>query len=66
MTGKKMEKRLKVIYTLRLHVELQKLGFNCVTEMKNPKKPNYNCWVYEVTPEFIEAFSKIVEGKDNV
>ena len=50
----------KVIYTLALHIELQKQGFKYITEMKNPRNHHYNCWVYEITPEFEEAFSKLV------
>lgn len=51
----------KVIYTLSLHIELQKRGFKYITEMKNPKNQNYNCWVYEATPEFLEAFTELSE-----
>ena len=46
----------KIVYSLRVHLALQQLGFNPVGEMKNPKNNNFNCWVYEQTPSFLEAF----------
>lgn len=52
----------KVIYSLRLHIALQELGFMCLTEMKNPQKPRLNCWVYEMTPEFQKALDSLLEG----
>lgn len=51
----------KVIYTLALHIELQKQGFKYITEMKNPQNHRYNCWVYEATPEFLEVFKRLTE-----
>lgn len=27
---------LKIVYSLRMHIKLQKLGFSYITEMKNP------------------------------
>jgi hypothetical protein len=29
--------------------------------MKNPRNQNYNCWVYEATPEFLEVFMRLTE-----
>lgn len=52
----------KIVYALRIHVELQRRGFNYITEMRNPKNPHLNCWVYEATPEFMEAFDEIMGG----
>jgi hypothetical protein len=28
--------------------------------MKNPNNPRFNCWVYEETPELLEAFDALV------
>lgn len=53
----------KIIYTLSLHIALQQQGFKYITEMKNPKNLNYNCWVYEATPEFLQAFNSLVKGE---
>lgn len=52
--------KFKIIYSLRIHLELQKRGFCYETEMKNPKKSNYNCWVYKETPELLDAFDELV------
>lgn len=54
--------KTKVIYALRVHIELQKRGFVYLTEMRNPQNPHLNCWVYEATPEFMEAVDKIIGG----
>ena len=53
---------VKIIYSLKLHIALQKRGFICLTEMKNPHNPQYNCWVYAATPEFLAAFDALLEG----
>ena len=57
--------KTKIIYSLRVHVQLQQLGFSYITEMRNPKNPNLNCWVYEATPAFEEAITKIMGGIRN-
>ncbi len=37
-----------------------------MTEMKNPKNPHLNCWVYAETPELLSAFDALVrEGCRN-
>jgi hypothetical protein len=30
--------------------------------MKNPSNSRLNCWAYEETPEFLEAFDKLMKG----
>lgn len=52
----------KIIYTLKLHVALQQMGFQYQTEMRNPKYPMYNCWVYEATPAFLDALTRLTSG----
>ena len=47
---------VKIIHSLRIHLELRKLGICPELEMKNPQSPNFNCWVYEATPELLSAF----------
>lgn len=51
---------VKVIYSLRIHIALKKMGFKYITEMKNPHNSKYNCWIYEETPAFQEAFDKLM------
>lgn len=54
----------KVVYSLKIHIALQKKGFQYLTEMKNPNDNRFNCWVYEATPEFLKAFDAFIkEGK---
>lgn len=57
--------KTKIIYSLRIHIELQRYGFSPILEMKNPQNQKYNCWVYEETPELLELFDKIVGGAAN-
>lgn len=57
--------RTKIIYALRVHVELQKRGFNYITEMRNPKNPHLNCWVYELTGELEYALNELLGGTRN-
>lgn len=52
--------KVKVIYSLRIHIALQRLGFCYVAEMKNPQNPKYNCWVYPESPELLAAFDALV------
>ena len=52
--------KLKVVYSLRIHIELQKRGFTHITEMKNPQNQHLNCWVYAATPDFIAALDALL------
>lgn len=59
----KLNIQVKIIYSLRIHLALQQKGFHYLTEMRNPVHNQWNCWVYEATPELLEAFDRlIVEG----
>lgn len=51
----------KIIYSLRIHLKLQEQGFKYLTEMKNPANMRFNCWVYEATPQLLEAFDTILQ-----
>ena len=50
----------KVIYTKWLAYELRKQGFPIVRVEVNPNKPQFDCWVFEETPEFIKVFTKLI------
>lgn len=52
---------VKIVYSLRIHLELQKRKIPYLLEMKNPRQPNFNCWVYNLTPQFQKAFDEILE-----
>ena len=53
--------KVKIVYSLRIHIALQQQGFTYITEMKNPQNPHLNCWVYAVTPAFTSAFEALVQ-----
>lgn len=55
---------VKIIYSLSMHIVLQKMGFSYLVEMKNPNNQKFNCWVYEATPDFLAAFDAIIKGAD--
>ena len=57
--------KYKVVYSLRMELALEKLGFKAVSVMPNPRIPAFNCWVYEETPAFLEAFDKFIREGDN-
>jgi hypothetical protein len=57
---------VKIIYSLKVHLELQRRGFTFLTEMKNPNNPRFNCWVYAATTDLLAAFDALVgEGSRN-
>ena len=56
---------VKIVYSLRVHIELQRRGFTFLTEMKNPNNPRFNCWVYAATPELLVAFDEALRGGDH-
>ena len=53
---------VKIVYSLKVHIELQRRGFTFLTEMKNPQNPRFNCWVYAATPELLAAFDEVLRG----
>ena len=55
---------VKIIYSLSMHIVLQKMGFSYLVEMKNPNNQKFNCWVYEATPDFLAAFDAIIKEAD--
>lgn len=54
-------RKIKIVYSLRMHIALQQQGFVYITEMKNPNNPYFNCWVYEETDQFLEAFDSLIK-----
>ena len=52
--------KVKIVYSLRIHVALQQQGFAHITEMKNPQNQHLNCWVYAATPDFEAAFEALI------
>lgn len=60
------KQNFKIIYSLRIHLKLQEMGFKYLTEMKNPQNMRFNCWVYEATPQLWEAFNNILREVEDV
>lgn len=60
------KQNFKIIYSLRIHLKLQEMGFKYLTEMKNPQNMRFNCWVYEATPQLLEAFDNILQEVEDV
>ena len=52
--------KIKVIYSLKIHIALQKQGFQYMTEMRNPKNPHLNCWVYEESTDLLAALDALM------
>lgn len=55
----------KVIYSMRVMLALVNKGFKPKSVMPNPRDPQYNCWIYELTPELQEALDEIFGGGGN-
>lgn len=56
-----MEKKLYVIYMPRLAASLRELGFTLVKVSPNYKKPQYDVYWFEDTPQFRAAIPQAVE-----
>lgn len=52
----------KIIYSLKIHIYLQSLGFKYILEMQNPQHDWLNCWVYEETEELLQALDVYFKG----
>ena len=48
-----------IVYMPYIATELRKEGFNIIRTEVNPHKPQFECYVFENTPEFIKAFTRI-------
>lgn len=51
--------KTKVIYMPWVAAELRKLGFKIIEVTVNEKKPQYDAYVFEETPAFLQALEKI-------
>jgi hypothetical protein len=52
--------KYKMIYSLKVRNLLAVMGFMYEQEVSNPQKEGFKCWLYEETPEFLEAFDRIL------
>ena len=60
-----MQNKNKIIYSLRINVELQLRGFKPILTMENPKYDGLMCWVYENTEEFSRTLDSLIRGNVN-
>lgn len=56
--------KTKTIYSLKVHTQLAIKGFKPICTMPNPKKEQYNCWIYEDSIELEDAFREIINQKE--
>lgn len=61
MTNSNATKK-KIIYSLRVYIELRIRGFNPIIVIPNPNHNGLKCWVYEWDQDIEEAFLDIVRG----
>lgn len=52
----------KIIYSMKIMLQLVELGFQPLTVMPNPQHPEYNCWVFELNDELREALDRLLGG----
>lgn len=52
----------RVIYSKRMAAELRGLGFKIKRVGVNPHKPQFDTWIFEETPELLEALTKLSRG----
>lgn len=49
----------KIIYTRKMAYELRKLGFKIIRVISDEKKPYFDNYIFEDTPELQHAMSKL-------
>ena len=54
-----MEKKTFIVYMPNIANALIKEGFEVLEIIPNPKKPQYNAFVFEATQEFLRKFTFI-------
>ena len=64
MSSKSKTSKRKIIFSLRVKLELQERGFDPILETDNINKPGFKCWIYNDTKAFSEALTAITkEGR---
>lgn len=54
----------KVIFMPRLAAALRNKGFKIIRVEANPKKPQYDCYIFEDTPQLQAALTELDWGKN--
>lgn len=55
--------KLYRVYTLSMLFHLTELGFHYVSIVQDIKKPNYNNWMFEDTPELRQAITDFTNSR---
>ena len=57
----KGDKNMKefTVYTRRIAYELRLKGFRILRTEINPKHPQFECWIFEKSPELLAAFEEL-------
>lgn len=53
----------KIVYMGWIAYELKKRGFKYKRIEINPNRPEYNCYIYDETPELLKAFTEISNSR---
>lgn len=51
------------VYTRWIALRLRQLGFKIIQTDINEFHPEFDVWIFEKTPEFVEAFNKVSREK---
>lgn len=51
------------VYTRWIALELRRQGFKILDTDINEYNPEFKVWIFERTPEFIEAFNEVSRSK---
>ena len=60
-----MEQSKQIIYSAKIMTQLVERGFYPEQTIPNPRFPQYDCWVFDLTPEFQSVLSSLLGGKGN-
>lgn len=60
-----MNEKRKIIYSIHAMERLVAMGHVPAATMPNPKKPEFLCWIFEVTPEFQRDVDIVLGGASN-
>lgn len=52
--------KTKIVYSLRIHTQLQIRGIQPLCSMPNPRNEKYLCWIYKKDNNFVKAFNEII------
>ena len=62
-TKNNMANTNKIIYTRRIAMKLIEMGHIAAGTMPNPSKPEFLCWIFNVTPKFERDLQTILDER---